>query len=179
MVIPNIDRIVETFIKVPLENQISSIDNWNCYIESLYEKLIPLLDNLFEIKLIKSFSFLIHNKDNGVPTNKEDNNPYIHLRLELPDESDMNELKTILPDYCLFFQESPIKPPYTMSGIESKYLIEEDFRYAWKILSNCSELVVEILKIHKDKNLPLEHVAQFLHFLGNQFFVNLINIPMP
>jgi hypothetical protein len=179
MSIPNLDRIVETFIQVPLENQFTTISYWHNYIEILYEKLIPLLDKLREKKLINSFSFLIHNKDNGVPTNKEDNNPYIHLRLELADDIVPAELKSILPDYCLFFQNGSIEQPYTITGIESKYLIGEDFRYAWKILCNCSELVVEILKVHKDKTIPIRHVAQFLHFLGNQFFVNLINIPMP
>lgn len=179
MAIPNIDRIVETFIKVPFENQITSINYWQSYIEILYEKLIPLLDNLRENKLINSFSFLIHTRLNGVPTTEEDNKPYIHLRLELADNVVADKLKSTLPTFCLFFREGPIVPPYTMSGIESKYLIDEDFSYAWKILSDCSELVVDILKIHKDKNLPINHVAQFLHFLDNQFFVNLINIPMP
>lgn len=179
MAIPNLDRIVETFIKVSIENQITSINNWHNYIEVLYEKLIPLLDNLREKEIIKSFSFLIHTRLNGVPTIEEDNNPYIHLRLELADNMTADELKSTLPAFCLFFQESPIDPPYTMSGIESKYLIDEDFRYAWKILCDCSELVVNILKIHKDKNLPIQHVAQFLHFLGNQFLVIMINIPMP
>lgn len=179
MTIPNIDRIVETFIKVSIENQITSINYWHIYIEVLYEKLIPLLDNLREDKLINSFSFLIHTRLNGVPTTEDDNNLYIHLRLELSEQKTENELILNLPEYCLFTRKILVEPPYIMSGINSQYLIDEDFRYAWKILSDCSELVVEILKIHKNKNLPLEHVAQFLHFLGNQFFVNLINIPMP
>jgi len=179
MSLPNLDRIVETFIQVPLNNQNTTIKYWHIYVEILYEKLIPLLDNLRDKKLIKSFSFLIHNKDNGVPTNKDDNHPYIHIRLELGEDITEDDLKLNLPDYCLFTQKGMIQLPYTMSGIESKYLIDEDFRYAWMILSDSSELVVEILKIHKDKNLPIQHVAQFLHFLGNQFFVKLINIPMP
>ena len=179
MTIPNLDRIVETFIQVPFENQVTSINYWQKYVEVLYEKLIPLLDNLIEKQLIKSFSFLIHNKDNGVPTSKEDHNPYIHLRLELSENNNEFELIKNLPNYCLFSRKGSIKPPFTMSGIDSKYLIDEDFRYAWKVLCGCSELVVEILKVHKDKNLPIKHVAQFLHFLGNQFFVSLINIPMP
>jgi len=179
MPIPNLDHIVETFIQVPLNYQITSINYWNYYINILYEKLIPLLDDLREKKITKNFSFLIHNKNNGVPTNKDDNNPYIHLRLELSENISIEDLRLVLPDYCLFTQIGVIESPFTISGIESKYLIDEDFRYAWKILSDCSELVVDILKIHKDKNLPIKHVAQFLHFLGNQFFVNLINIPMP
>jgi len=109
MSIPNLDRIFETFIQVPLENQFTTINYWHIYIGILYEKLIPLLDNLREKKLINNFSFLIHNKDNGVPTNKEDNNPYIHLRFELADNIFPDELKSILPDYCLFFQNGSIE----------------------------------------------------------------------
>jgi hypothetical protein len=179
MVIPNLDRIVETFIQVPLNDLNPTIKSWQIYVEILYEKLIPLLDKLKNKKLIKSFSFLIHNKDNGVPTNRDDNNPYIHLRFELGEDAAEEDLQLNLPDYCLFTQKGKIQSPYIMSGIESKYLVDEDFRYAWMILSDSSELVVEILKIHKDKNLPIQHVAQFFHFLGNQLLVKLINIPMP
>ncbi len=179
MPIPNIDSIVETFIKVSIDNQITSINNWCNYIEVLYKKLIPLIDNLREKKLIKSFSFLIHNRLNGVPTTEEDNNPYIHLRLELTENITISKLESDLPNYCLFTRKTFMKPPFKMEGIDQKYLIDGDFSLAWKILCNCSELVVEILKIHKDKRLPIQHVAQFLHFLGNQFLVKLINIPMP
>jgi len=180
MNIPDLSKTYETFILIPIYQEQTIIFNWNQYIKLMYDKAIPLIDNLLVDNIIDWYSFLIHNKTNGVPTSEDDNNFYIHLRLEVVKSNSEEDFYRYLPEYCVMTRKMPGPYPHPMSGIYPKKLKNEDIGEAWKILGECSELMINILKSHENiDSFPIEHVSQFLHFLGNQFLSNWIGIPMP
>ncbi len=178
--LPNLENTFETFIAINFSDQTTAIDNWHNYINNMRQILIPLIDDLNDKNLIKWHSFLVHNKQSGVPTTSDDNRIYFHLRLELSPDKSEEELLSNLPASCTMTRKMQSLSPYSIAGIHSEYLKNDDNKEAWKIIGDMSELVINIVKSHKDdRNLPIEHIAQFLHFPGNQLSVRMIRIPMP
>jgi hypothetical protein len=55
-----------------------------------------------------------------------------------------------------------------ISGIDKALLKNEKIEEAWRIIGEQSEWLLEMLNIHKGEvGIPLQHVAQFLHFFAN------------
>lgn len=161
---PNIDRMWETFIGIPVENnQFRRRELFNI----ARTKVQPVILLLTENKIINWYSFLIHDRHSGVPTDEEDKSLYFHVRVSLRDEVDSKTFLTLLPNYCILTRKIE-QGQKSISGINSSILINEDISEAWRIIGEQSELYLRLLAIHKnDVTIPPQQIAQFLHFLAN------------
>lgn len=176
---PNLSKIVETFIKIELNPDYDPIRFWQSYLTLLREKVIPLIENLRQEKLIGWFSLLVHNRASGVPTEESDNNLYVHIRLENLTES-LDKLSCKLPSYCLNPKMMAVPSPPSLDNVSIDHLSNQKVEEGWKILGESSEWVLNMLSSHdKNKQIPPQNVAQFLHYLGNQLMVSIVRIPMP
>jgi hypothetical protein len=64
--------------------------------------------------------------------------------------------------------------------VDISYLAGANVEQGWKILGESSDWVLQLLESHDPtKPIPLQNVSQFLHYLGNQLFVRVTQIPMP
>lgn len=155
---PNLNRILDTFIKI----NALSLDS---YFTQLHREVIIPIRNLQKNGKIRWFSFLIHpaaQLSGRVPLN--DTHGYIHIRMEPETDITFDDFTQILP---MHFQK-PIKTSISeISGIDKSILLNEDFAYAWKILGESSEWVFQLIENHDEKSIPISQIIQFLHFITN------------
>lgn len=177
---PNTEMVVETFIPVPITSQVTTLQLWQQYVSILRTKVSPLVKNLKGSKLISWYSFLLHNRASGVPSTPDDVGLYIHLRVELAPFIQENQVRKALPDYCQMTRIMPGPHPHPISGLDASFMKDGDIAQAWKVLGESSEWVLSMLDAHApDQDLPLQHLAQFLHFIGNQVMASSLGIPTP
>lgn len=151
---------------------------WSCYMDILRTKVIPLIDVLKAKRIINWYSFLVHDRESGVPTTAKDKMPYVHLRFELAAEQELDDLKKKLPDYCVMTRRMP--PPGDMSGVDFSRIEQSDLALGWKILGESSEWVLEMVRAQKrGKKVSIQNVNQFLHYIGNQTQGVVVGIRMP
>lgn len=161
---PDLDRMWETFIRIPVENNLFRHSELFSIART---KVQPVIFLLIENKIINWYSFLIHDRHSGVPTNEEDNSPYFHVRVSLREDVDPKIFLTLLPNYCILTRRIE-QGQKSISGINSSILVNEDISEAWRIIGEQSELYLRLLAIHKnDMTIPPQQIAQFLHFLAN------------
>jgi len=160
-------RLYETFITLPEQGPYSDCPETyvQMYLDLLRSDVIPLINDLNSKGLISWYSFLRHDKDSGVPTQKDDENPYIHLRLELSQGGTFEELKESLPTYCIMTQYCNDRE---ITGIKKSYLKDEAWEEAWTVIGESSRWIVTMLNsFAKDKAANIQQVAQFLHYISN------------
>ena len=153
---PNLDVIWETFIKIP---------NTGSHIDIMRSQLCPLISRLKDKDIINWYSFLIHNRQSGVPTSEDDTSFYFHIRFDL--RKTINP-KDFLPDYCVMTRKVERTAIENISGINKFLLKGEQIEEAWKVIGEQSEWVMNMLNIHKeDTDVPTDQIAQFLHYYFN------------
>jgi hypothetical protein len=115
-----------------------------------------------------------------VPTTEEDDGFYLHLRMALADPANGSEFIRRLPDYCVMTRKMKVPDPPSLDTVDISSLSGANVEQGWKILGESSDWVLQLLQSHDPtKPVPLQNVSQFLHYLGNQLFVRVAQIPMP
>ncbi len=154
---PDLNRIWETFIKISPEQSMVSI---------IGSKLFPMLHNLKNSNMIKWYCFLIDRS-----RLQDDRSQYFHIRLEPNDAiNDKEQLNQILPDYCekqITELCKNVENLEIISGINKTLLRDEDIAEAWRIIGEQSEWLMDLVNIHKDVEIPIGQITQFMHFYLN------------
>jgi hypothetical protein len=168
---PNLDQMWETFIKfsrddVPLGK----------HIEIIRKKIRPLISRLKDDGLISWYSFLVHDRNSGVPTTQDDNNPYFHIRFET--KEGINP-KDFLPTYCVLtrkIERDWVKDISIGGGLKFNtfMLKDESIEEVWRIIGEQSEWLLCMLDVFKDDiDVPLQYVGQLLHYFANMTMLRI------
>ncbi len=180
MNVPNLERVIETFIPITIPNEATSLQIWQHYLNILRSKVEPLVKDLMQRRLIDWYSFLVHSRQSGVPISEDDKGIYVHLRVELSALASEQELRKHLPPFCRMTQKMVTPKPPSLDTIDIQALRDEKIEQGWKVLGEASEWVLRMLNSHSpNKPVPAQNVAQFLHYIGNQLFIKAVQIPMP
>jgi hypothetical protein len=180
MNIPDLNSAIETFIKIDYSADVPRLMNWQHYIELLRSRVAPLLRALSNEGMITWYSFLVHDRQSGVPAPDGDDGYYVHVRMALADSVDTSEFIRRLPAYCLMTRTMTVPDPPSLDTVDIGSLVDDRVEQGWKILGESSEWVLRLLESHDPaKPIPLQNVSQFLHYLGNQLFVRVAKIRMP
>jgi hypothetical protein len=129
-------------------------------------------------KKITWYGFLVHDKASGVPT--MDEHMYVHLRMCLARSVDPTLFMKQLPSFCQFTRK--VHPPSSQSldTCDVRFFKNSRVEHGWKILGDSSAWALDLLDAHDPKKpVPIQNVAQLLHYLGNQLLVSVVDIPMP
>ena len=185
MYIPNMNRIYEFAIPIRYPKQFWEHPQ-KAY-NFMQEKVVPVIKMLKDDFKIKWYGILIHGREGGVIYTKKGQNIHYHIRFELPDvpfhvfnkkkkdydiyegKKFMNLVKKSLPDYCKGFGKQEIMGT---EGFDNSRFVEDDIWIPWGILGMTSELVYEILNVHKKKKFNGHHLLQILHYIFNPFRIN-------
>ena len=161
---PNLERMWETFIKLPA----------NCTFEAHFDiirkQIHPLVSKLRVDGVINWYCFLIHGKDSGVPTTPDDSNLYYHIRLGLKEEID---LTPYLPSFCVMTRKidsSLVKNISIGQNLmyDTQLMKYECIEEVWRLIGEQSEWVINLLNSFNDSiNVPYPYVGQFLHYYAN------------
>ncbi len=166
---PDLNRMYETFIKIPQCNTIS-------YLKFLHSTVIPLVRRLKTKGLISWYSFLVHDNKSGVPTDEEDKSPYVHLRAELAKGVESIQLEQCLPQYCLWTRKIEQEQLRQIKGVETSLLHEGKIEKAWKMVGECSDWISKFFEAHSDTaeiepEQFVHQLIQFLHYIDNAIMV--------
>ena len=165
---PDLDQMWETFIKIPIEDNTISLNN---IYDTIRSKIYPMISRLRDDGMLDWYCFLIHNRNSGVPTSEDDDNPYFHIRLELGKNANP---KDFLPSYCVMTRKIRRERVESITGVDKSLLKDEKIEEAWRIIGEQSEWVIEMLNIHKeDVEIPPHQIGQFLHFYFNMTCVSV------
>lgn len=177
---PRLSQLVETFIAIPIAPGVPAVAVWQDYLDLLRKEVVPLRARLIRQKKIGWFGFLIHNRASGVPTAPSDNGNYIHLRLSPKAGVTPAMLMALLPPSCKMTRRVQQPVPNTMDSMDVSSLKRQSVRHAWHLLGEASEWTLRILEAHTaGKPVPVQNVAQLLHYLGNGLFTSVVGVPMP
>jgi len=159
MELPNRDLIVDTFIRI-------RDLNLDAYISQLRSELIPEIRQLQSEGKIIWYGFLIHDHTNlGGRVPSTDQNPYIHIRLSLPEGADIDQFIHQLPSHFQQPTQSSLSP---IGGIEASILNDQNWLYAWKVHGEASEWILRMVESHAHQaNIPIQHIIQFMHYITN------------
>lgn len=152
----------ETFVKIPAED---SRIRLNIVYNIIRSKICPLISSLRDKDVIAWYCFLLHDRSSGVPTSKNDVNPYFHIRFELKKDIDPDDF---LPNYCVMTRKIRREQVESIVGIDKSLIKNEQIEEAWRIIGEQSEWLIDMLNIHKENvDIPYQQVAQFLHYFSN------------
>ena len=177
---PNVDRIIETFIPIEASRDTASLEVWQNYLNVLRSVVAPLVKDLTQKGTINWYCFLVHGRESGVPTSEGDNGLYVHLRMALTAPSHEAEFISHLPSFCRYSRKMSMPNPPSLDKVDIQSLAKGQVEQGWKVLGESSEWVLKMLGAHDPvKPIPRQNVAQFLHYLGNQLLVEAVEIRMP
>ena len=177
---PNVENIIETFIPIQVSKDATSLQVWQNYLDMLRSVVAPLVRDLTQRGAINWYCFLVHNWKSGVPTSKDDDRLYVHLRMALTKASNEAEFINQLPSFCRFSRKMSMPNPPRLDNVDIQSLAKGQVEQGWKILGESSEWVLKMLDAHDpNKQVPAQNVAQFLHYIGNQLFIKNVQIQMP
>jgi hypothetical protein len=178
--VPNIERIIETFIPIQVPTDATSLQIWQNYLDMLRSVVAPLVRDLTQKGAINWYCFLVHDRKSGVPTGQEDDKLYVHLRMSLVKATHEAEFINQLPSFCYFSRKMTMPDPPSLDNVNIQFLARGRVEEGWKILGESSEWVLKMLDAHDPgKQVPPQNVAQFLHYLGNQLLIKAVQIRMP
>jgi len=160
MNLPDLNRIVDTYIPI-------NSGNLNNYYNQLRQELIPYIRELQKRDLFNWFSFLIHGPKELNKREPIDNKSYIHIRLEPKGCIDINDFIKELPKHFLNPTQVTLSNIYKL---DSSFLQDKNWGYAWKLIGESSEWVLSLIEIH-EKEIPEEQTIQFLHFITNPLYL--------
>ncbi len=168
---PNLNRVYGSFFK---------IEDGENHISVLRTKVSPLIERLKADNIIGWYAFHFHERKqyNPEPKNRSEEKG-IHFRLELLNGKTVEDLITVLPDYC----EDPILGiEKDISGITvgtgKKHLISREslknsnISDAWKVIGEASEWVLNLLDSYKTEvfnnhEIYNGQIIQHIHFIMN------------
>jgi len=161
---PDLNKMWETFIKIGLR-----LRHENLY-DTIRFKIHPIISDLTQKRLMGWYCFLVHNRNSGVPTTKNDNNAYWHIRFEL--KKDMKP-EDFLPKYCVMTRK--VKPEWVAdisispTEVMDKSLFKSGkIEEAWRIIGEQSEWLLGVLDIYKeDVKITSKQVLPLLHYYAN------------
>lgn len=177
---PNVESMIETFILIQVSEDATPLQVWQNYLDMLRSVVAPLVRDLTQKGAINWFCFLVHDRKSGVPTSKDDDRLYVHLRMALTKASNETEFINQLPSFCHFSRKISMPNPPSLDNVDIQCLAKGQVEQGWKILGESSEWVLKMLDAHDpNKQVPPQNVAQFLHYLGNQLLIKDVQIQMP
>ena len=177
---PDTERIVETFIPIQVAKDATAVQVWQDYLDMLRSVVAPLVRDLTQKGAINWYCFLVHNWESGVPTSRDDDRLYVHLRMALTKAANEEEFINQLPSFCHFSRKMTMPNPPRLDNVDIQSLAKGQVEQGWKVLGESSEWVLKMLDAHDpNKRVPPQNVAQFLHYIGNQLFVGNVKIRMP
>lgn len=180
MVAPDLSRIVETFIPITIDQGNISIAVWQDYVDLLRTVVSPLVRNHRAQGQVRWCSFLVHNRQSGVPTGPHDDRFFVQLRMELSPDVDETSFIKNLPTSCLMTRRMQVPTPPTLDNVDITYLNDSNVAQGWRILGEASDWVLSMIDSHDlNKKVPKKNVEQFLHYIGNQLCVRCVGIRMP
>ena len=155
---PDLNQMWETFIRI---GEMPFIDI-SKIIRMIRFQIDAMISHLIRDGTINWYCFLIHGK-NSVPTTKDDNNAYFHIRVSVK-----NNTEPSFPDYCVMTRKIERDWVKSISGIDKSLLENEEIEEAWRIIGEQSEWLLKMLNIHKeDVEVPPRQIGQFYHFFAN------------
>jgi hypothetical protein len=165
---PNLDRVWETYVEIPIDYQKM---NYSTVLRTIHDtlrlKVRPTLSGLVNNDT-KWYCFLFHGS-----RVQGDTKVYWHIRFE-PKEGidDTEKVNDLLPDFCDKTKTIRCKDvediAKRISGIDESLIKNHEIEEAWKILGEQSKWFMDMLEIHKeDVFIPSRQVYQFLHFFLN------------
>jgi len=162
---PDLNQMWETFIRIekfdPITPNKPFIDI-SKIIRMIRVQVHTMISRLIREGTINWYCFLIHTK-NRVPTTKDDNNAYFHIRVSVT-----NNTEPSFPDYCVMTRRIERDWVKSISGIDKSLLKNEEIEEAWRIIGEQSEWLLKMLNIHKeDVEVPPRQIGQFYHFFAN------------
>ena len=159
---PNVENIIETFIPIQVSKDATSLQAWQDYLDMLRSVVAPLVRDLTQRGAINWYCFLVHNWKSGVPTSKDDDRLYVHLRMALTKASNEAEFINQLPSFCRFSRKMSMPNPPRLDNVDIQSLAKGQVEQGWKILGESSEWVLKMLDAHDpNKQVPPQNVAQF------------------
>jgi hypothetical protein len=167
---PNLDKMWETFIRIPTEN---SRINSDSIFDTIRFRIYPVIQRLKNDSILDWHCFLIHDRNSGVPTTQDDSNAYFHIRVSLK-KNDGFDFPKVLPEYCVMTRKverswvQNISIDERGTGFDTSLLKREEIEELWRIIGEQSEWLMNMLDIYKEEvQIPLNYIAQFFHYYFN------------
>lgn len=159
----------------------------------LRDEVVPLIRHLERKHGLKSYHFLVHDRQSGVPTTEDDHGAYIHLRLKFKRAINLYKkvglsswLKSQLPGTVSYIQRYPFEMtrPVDSSGQTSIGGIDLSIikggeismlERAGRLIELQSEWVLALIEAHawRDDADMVRQVLQFGHFFANMLRMQL------
>jgi len=178
LTVPNLTRLVETYLRIGPPPAVVGL--WTVYLDVLRFRVAPPIDSLRKQQLIGWYSFLVHDRSSGVPTNETDQDLFVHLCVELVGSTSFDQLSEALPKEYLFTRNHGPIDAQTIYPADAGSFVNPELPTAWSLFGATSEWTLDFLGSHRpDRPIPVQNVGQFLHYLGNQLMVRAVSIPMP
>jgi hypothetical protein len=164
---------VETFIKIPKNKKPLNV---------LREKVVPVIDHIEKKEIGQGYSFLIHDKDSGVPTKKKGR--WFHLRFHLYETRVITTYPKITDEKILIKEElkkfkqckmTRIETLRNVSGFDDDERIRvfpSEVNYpsksdtVWDILAEMSSFFVRMVRGYDD-TIPILQMWQWYHYFEN------------
>ena len=165
---PHLDRVWETYIEIPIDDQKMSYSTILRIIhDTLRQKVRPTISGLVQNDT-KWYCFLFHgSRTQGDPK------AYWHIRFE-PKKGidDKDKVNTLLLDFCDKTKTARCKdvgdPMTHINGIDESLIKKGEIEKAWRKLGEQSKWFMDMLEIHKkDVAITSKQVFQFMHFFLN------------
>ena len=156
MELPDLSRIVETYVIIDSLEEIQ-------YYDQFRREVISEVRSLQRTNKIKWFCCLLHNSKNCNIGDMDDSQLCFHLRFEPSEHISIEDFIKSLPANFKFPKEKKLSQ---ISGIDSMYLINNDWAQAWKIIGESSEWVFSLIEGHSGTS-HMKHLGQFEHFYKN------------
>ena len=156
MKVPNLNRIVDTYVPV-------SSNDFPAYLEQLRRDVLPYICRLQSDGRLRWFSFLLHEARHLDGREPEDGRLFLHLRLERATDLGVQDFFDLLPKHFLKPNEKTFKE---IEGLDGSVYRDDNPANGWKIHGAASEWVICLLEGYEEGPL-LEHVLQFMHFITN------------
>lgn len=177
---PNLDKIIETFVPIPFNRSATAVQLWQDYLDLLRTQISPLVRRLQDLGMIEWYSFLVHGRQSGVPTDESDQAHYVHLRLEVADGVQESDIASQLPPFCRMTRKMPVAQRDGLDNSDVRAFKDQNVEWGWRVLGEGSEWVLRMLESHDPAmRIPPQNVAQLLHYLGNSLLIRMVDIPMP
>lgn len=175
---PTLSRMYETFIKIDLQPDAF----YQSIFQTIKTKVHPAIKQLKKNGKVDWYSFLIHNRQSGVPTTNDDNNLYFHVRFSLSKDVDEKEVLKAFPAFCVMTRKASLLGVKSISLGETKYnpslRKHEGIEEVWRIIGEQTELMLKVFDSYKDDVvIPLEEIGSFLHYFHNMASISAIQCP--
>lgn len=141
----------------------------------LRREVLPLVRRRHD-QPIRGYFFLVHNRESGVPTTKEDKGAYIHMRLYFYDAKTPQQVAKLIGDQ--WEMTRPIREESEdIAGIDRKFVRSGSADAIREILKAQSELVLKIIETYTDDVdtlVLIGQVRQCLHYVANMCQIKVV-----